>query len=433
MTSLRRISAVGFMIGLLAYACADPAAGQTYSTTKPPVTVLTATAPVSPGLTPAAAVNQAVADADSQSVTSFVSVVDRTTGAVLAQTSNANTQVASESIMKLLLAAYYLVSNGGYTQTPAARLSQLSYMLRYSDDDTATELFTPAAIPTIAARYGLTNTTNAIDDPGHWGAARITAADMTRFLYQTSIDPQVGPWLLPVMAQTATTGTGEDSDFSQAFGLNAISGTHGSKQGWGCDSYWTDPQCVISSVGYTSNAFVAILQLGDGYPDPMRATATEAATEISRGTTTVVPIGNLDGVTSPAPDILAVAGWAADPAAPGAPVSVQVIVTGPNGRKEFDGTSTGGPRPDVAAATPWVGAATGFSVDVQPQGAGSNQVCVNVVPAGSGSSPQSVGCQTVSVSNLVGAVDSADVRDDQSSSPGGRPTRATRESGCRSS
>ena len=346
-------------------------------------------------------------------MTSFVSVVDRSTGAVLAQTPNANTQVASESIMKLLLAAYYLVSAGGYTQTPAARLTQLSYMLRYSDDDTATALFTPAAIPAIAARYGLTNTSNATDDPGHWGAARITAADMTRFLYQASVDPEVGPWLLPVMAQTAATGTGEDSDFSQAFGLNAISGTHGSKQGWGCDSYWTDPQCVISSVGYTAGAFVAILQLGDGYPDPMRATATEAATVIARATTAVLPVGSLDGVTSPAPDTLAVSGWAADPAAPGAPVSVQVIVTGPNGRKEFDGTSTGGPRPDVAAATPWAGAATGFSVDVQPQGAGSNQVCVNAVPATSGSSPQSVGCQTVSVSNLVGAVDAAEVLDDQ--------------------
>jgi hypothetical protein len=163
-------------------------------------------------------------------------------------------------------------------------------MLRYSDDDTATALFTPAAIPAIAARYGLTNTSNATDDPGHWGAARITAADMTRFLYQASVDPEVGPWLLPVMAQTAATGTGEDSDFSQAFGLNAISGTHGSKQGWGCDSYWTDPQCVIGSVGYTAGAFVAILQLGDGYPDPMRATATEAASVIARATTAVLPV-----------------------------------------------------------------------------------------------------------------------------------------------
>ncbi len=134
---------------------------------------------------------------------------------------------------------------------------------------------------------------------------------------------------------------------------------------------------------------------------------------IARATTAVLPVGSLDGVTSPAPDTLAVSGWAADPAAPGAPVSVQVIVTGPNGRKEFDGLSTGGPRPDVAAATPWAGAATGFSVDVQPQGAGSNQVCVNAVPATSGSGPQSVGCQTVSVSNLVGAVDAAEVLDDQ--------------------
>ena len=149
--------------------------------------------------------------------------------------------------MKLLLAAYYLISAGGYSQTPATRLTQLSYMLRYSDDDTATALFTPAAIPAIAARYGLTNTANATEIPGHH----------------------------------------------------------------------------------------------DGGPRR-----------------------ELDGVTSPAPDALAVSGWAADPAAPGAPLSVQVIVTGPNGRKEFDGTTTGAPRPDVAAATPWAGGATGFSADV---------------------------------------------------------------------
>ena len=40
---------------------------------------------------------------------------------------------------------------------------------------------------------------------------------------------------------------------------------------------------MIGSVGYTAGAFVAILQLGDGYPDPMRATATEAASVIGTG------------------------------------------------------------------------------------------------------------------------------------------------------
>ncbi|HEY4994187.1 MAG TPA: hypothetical protein VII33_19120, partial [Nakamurella sp.] len=225
--------------------------------------------PATPAGAAASAVNAAVAEATAQSVTSFVSVVDRTTGTVLAQTSNANTPVASESIMKLFLAAYYLVQDGGYQNTAPSVKDQLSYMLRYSDDDTATALFTPDAIPAIATRYGLTNTSNATDDPGHWGAARITASDMTRFLYQASQDPDVGPWLLPVMAQTAPTGSGEDSGFSQAFGLNALSGDHGSKQGWGCDSYWTSSPCVINSVGYTAHAFVAVLQLGDGYPDPM--------------------------------------------------------------------------------------------------------------------------------------------------------------------
>ncbi len=104
--------------------------------------------------------------------------------------------------MKLFLAAYYILLYGGYTATPASVLSRLSYMLRYSDDDTASSLFTSSAIPTVAARYGLSATTNATDRPGHWGAARITAHDMTQFLYRASRDAEVGPWLIPVMAQT---------------------------------------------------------------------------------------------------------------------------------------------------------------------------------------------------------------------------------------
>ena len=54
------------------------------------------------------AVAAAAAAAAGQSVTSFISVVDRRSGVVLARTGNADAQVASESIMKLFLAAYYL-------------------------------------------------------------------------------------------------------------------------------------------------------------------------------------------------------------------------------------------------------------------------------------------------------------------------------------
>lgn len=231
--------------------------------------------------TPVDAVQQSASDAAARSVTSFISVVDRSTGQTLAQTGNAQTQVASESIMKLFLASYYIVSYGGYAQTPTGTLERLSYMLRFSDDDTASAMFTSSAVPTIAARYGLARTTNATDRVGHWGAVRITAADMTRFLFAASQDPAVGPWLLPVMAQTAPLGS---DGFNQSFGLNALSGDHGSKQGWGCDSFWTSPSCAIHSVGYTDRYFVAVLQLSSSYPDPMRSTATRTAEAVQGST-----------------------------------------------------------------------------------------------------------------------------------------------------
>ena len=205
-----------------------------------------------------------------------ISVLDRSTGRQLGRTSNADAQIASESIMKLLLAAYYLVLYGGYSKTPADVRARLSYMLRYSDDATASALFTANAIPTVAARYGLSRTTNATDRAGHWGAARITAREMTVFLYKASKDSAVGPWLIPVMAQTAASGS---DGFNQKFGLNALSGTHGSKQGWGADSYWTSQPYAIHSVGYTSRYFVAVLQIGPAntYADPMRGLATSGA------------------------------------------------------------------------------------------------------------------------------------------------------------
>ena len=153
-------------------------------------------------------------------------------------------------------------------------------MLIYSDDDTASSMFTTSAIPTIAAVYGLGSTINATDRAGHWGAARITAADMTTFLYRAANDPWVGPWLIPVMSQTAANGS---DGFDQYFGMNRLTGEHGSKQGWGCDSSWTSPQCAIHSVGYTDRYFVAILQLG-GYPDPMRWTSTTSAGLIQQST-----------------------------------------------------------------------------------------------------------------------------------------------------
>lgn len=227
--------------------------------------------------TPAQAVAQARSQASANGINNYLSVVDRSTGRVLAQ-AGSGTQIASESIMKLMLASYYLVIAGGYQNQSAGVLSDLSYMIRYSDDGTANSYFSSAAIPTIAARYGMNSTINATDRVGHWGAARITAGDMTTFLYRAAHDSQVGPWLLPVMAQVAPNGS---DGFNQAFGMNALSGTHGSKQGWGNDMFWSSAGQVINSVGYTDRYFVAILQNSYSYPDPARSTATYAARTIA--------------------------------------------------------------------------------------------------------------------------------------------------------
>ncbi len=231
-------------------------------------------------VSPQSAVDRAVSEASYRGVYSFVSVIDRATGQVVAHTGNTGYQVASESLMKLYLAAYYLRIYGGYAATPQSVKDRLAYMLRYSDDNTASALFTSAAIPTIAGVYGLAGSSNAYGNPGYWGAARVTAADVARLLQRASVDPLVGPWLIPALANTAQYGSGADAGFFQGYGLNALSGVHGSKQGWGCDSYWTAPTCAIHSVGYTDAYFVAVLQLSSSYPDPMRWTATNTASQV---------------------------------------------------------------------------------------------------------------------------------------------------------
>ena len=357
---------------------------------------------------PADAVGAAVAAAGGRGVTSFVSVVDRRSGQVVAQTPNAGAQVASESIMKLMLAGYYLTLYGGADATPQSVKDRLSYMLRFSDDDTASSLFTASAIPTMAARYGLAATTNATDRVGHWGAARITARDMTTFLSRAAADPQVGPWLLATMAQTAPTGSGADAGFNQAFGLNALSGEHGSKQGWGCDSFFTTPSCAVHSVGYTDRYFVAVLQLASAYPDPMRSTATDTARRIQASTTVQSPVGSLDLAASVDVGGLRVAGWAADPESPGAVLPVHVYVTGPSG-SVGTAVATGGSRPDVGAGLPWAGGSTGFDVRVGAQGSGPNQVCAFAIGRGANTL---IGCRTVDVRDAFGSLDSVGVQGD---------------------
>ena len=346
------------------------------------------------------AIASGVAQAAARGVTSYVSVVDRRTGAVVSETANARQQVASESVMKLFIASYYAVQAGGSGNLSAGRADQLSRMIRYSDDGIASALFSSAIIPSTAARYGLTDTANATN-PGRWGAARITAHDMALFLYRMSVDPLVGPWLMGLMAQTAPNGS---DGFDQAFGFNALGGDHGSKQGWGSDN-WTSQPNAVHSVGYTADWFAAVLQTGgSGTYRLMRDTATTTAQLIQGVPRSTDPIGVVDSATLDGFD-LTLRGWAFDPDDAAQPLRIDVydqrsdgVLTG------FGGALSAVARPDVAAVYPGTGGTQGWAGTVRLAGGGDHRVCVFGIGIGSGGNTL-LGCVTVTAPVPVGSVD----------------------------
>ncbi|MBE7161770.1 MAG: hypothetical protein INR72_11020, partial [Williamsia herbipolensis] len=206
--------------------------------------------------TPQQAVDTGAVEAsDAQGVRTFVSVIDRRTGTVIAETDNAGEQVASESVVKILLATHYLIRYDG--RLPADVSDDLAEMIKYSDDDMCSAYWEDGAVAEVAARYHLENTTVNPDNPGRWGATRITAHDMASFLYQASKDPEVGPWLLPAMRATADSGL---DGYDQNFGFNALDGA-ASKQGWGSDNF-SDQANAVHSVGVTDRYAAAVLQTG---------------------------------------------------------------------------------------------------------------------------------------------------------------------------
>lgn len=99
------------------------------------------------------------------------------------------------------------------------------------------------------------------------------------------------------------------------------------------------------------------------------------------------------------------AGWAFDPDAPGQPINVDVYDSRPDGSQVGARFSTGGWRPDVAAAYPGVGGNTGFTGSIQLTGAGRHAVCFIAINVGPGSH-RLFYCGAVDVSGPVGSMDS---------------------------
>ena len=214
--------------------------------------------------------SQSAADEVEQSV----AVVDRTTGALVAE-NNGGQVFNSESILKLFTAAFYLTESEGPPESWL--VDDLRTMITTSDNGIQTDLWDYEIIPTIAERYDLADTSNGYAaSPESWGSDRTTATDQALFLYRMSVDPEVGPLLMTWMA--ATTPTAADG-FDQSFGLAALSGDHGSKQGWS-DPDWSPAN--LHSVGWTGRYFVAILQTSPTATyATMRATSTTTAKSLA--------------------------------------------------------------------------------------------------------------------------------------------------------
>ena len=219
-----------------------------------------------------------VANAAANDVEQSIAVVDRLTGELVIS-EGGDEVFNTESILKLFTAAFYLVESDGAPDPGLA--ADLRALIEVSDNGVQSALWMEEIVPTIADRYGLTSTWNGpYSGPESWGSDQTTANDQALFLYRMSLDPIVAPQLMSWMAGTEPTGT---DGFNQEFGFNALTGDHGSKQGWS-DPDWSPAN--LHSVGWTARYFAAVLQNSPTATyATMRATSTQAAQVIaaSRG------------------------------------------------------------------------------------------------------------------------------------------------------
>ncbi|HEY5881159.1 MAG TPA: hypothetical protein VIU11_19760 [Nakamurella sp.] len=217
-----------------------------------------------------AVAQEAVAGAADQDVRQSVAVIERATGQVVADV-DGDDRYNTESITKLFTAAYYLEQAQGAPDADLA--ADLSRLIAVSDNDVQFSLWQRDIVPTVAQRYGMTATTNAPNaSEKNWGSDRTTANDLATFLVRAAQDPSVGPWLLTWMAMAEPTGA---DGFDQSFGVLALSGSRGAKQGWS-DPGWSPAN--LHSVGWTDRYFIAILQSSDSAAyRTMRATSTHTA------------------------------------------------------------------------------------------------------------------------------------------------------------
>jgi glycoside hydrolase-like protein len=112
------------------------------------------------------------------------------------------------------------------------------------------------------------------------------------------------------------------------------------------------------------------------------------------------PKGRLEVAESPLPGQLRVSGWAFDPDAPGAPVSIRVYVGGKPGKRgallHELGPVASASRPDIALTHQASGGVGGFDTNFLTVKTGREQLCAYAVNIGAGSD-KPLGCRAVGV------------------------------------
>jgi len=134
--------------------------------------------------------------------------------------------------------------------------------------------------------------------------------------------------------------------------------------------------------------FLAVAVLGILGPAPRALAGPSGGRE---------PIGRLDsfsvrfaGYRENGPITGTATGWAADPDAPGSPITIHFYVDGVFVAQAATGAVA---RPDVAAAFPWAGPNAGFATPLDL--ATGHTLCAYAINVGAGSSNTTLGCHSV--------------------------------------
>jgi hypothetical protein len=191
-------------------------------------------------------------------------VYDRTARRVTVQY-NARHRFRSASVVKILIALDYLTrrrAGTAGTAIPAGDRALLRSMLRSSDDDAATTLWTRGGrvriIDRMTAALKLADTRPPpAGKPGFWGYTAISAADMVR-IYRYLLDPahrRVGDFIMGHLRRATRCGA---DGFDQSFGIpSALTRPWAVKQGW--SGYGSVPPrpCVRASTNALGPAAAA--------------------------------------------------------------------------------------------------------------------------------------------------------------------------------